>query len=388
MNGSPAMNVRMLKQGSGNGLSFVFPDASGAQNALPITLLPGQSLSYWFTYCVSTPQGPVDCDSPVFNFMNQPAAIEAAPEPTRPACPVINFSQQVMPDPTGGQDMYKIVFTPQTNMNLAWVDLHLRMPGRDMINIRMTKTSANSFEYSGSDQPIMIPQGTTINYFFTYCVATPQGPVDCDTPMYSYQPAAPAPAPVQEQPLPVQEIQQPMYQQPAMLYQQPQIYTQAPYLITAGVKGGDFSYGGFGGHKGGPGFGGPGGPKGGPGFEFGGPGGNGGPEFGYGFGGGKGGPGFGLGFAAPVLPAAGLYGGYGGLNYPTSPLLYGQAVGAGFAATPLTSPILQQPIANYGYQQPLGGNYAGAGYGALPVTAALTSSSTKNGGAALYSGGL
>jgi hypothetical protein len=422
MNGNPQLNVRMMKQsgmGAGNQQAQMFVFPNGGQNALPITLMPGQSLSYFFTYCVGTPQGPVDCDTPAFSFTNQPAEVHASAEPARPSCPVISFQQQVVAASSGTSDAYKIVFIPQTDMPLAWVDLHLRIPGRDMENVRMIKTSANSFEYEGTSQPINIPQGMTINYFFTYCVATPQGPVDCDTPMYSFTPQQPQPPSP-----PVEETPQPPTVQPATPYVQPPVqtptayiqpteyvqpmgytyqtmYTATPALLYAeGGKGfggpmkGGPGFGGPGGHHGGPGgFGGFGGPKGGGGFGFGGPkggfggfGGKGGSELLYAAGGkGFGGPGFGFGGGIG-------YGGYGGLGYGgplsagyggyASPLLAGQPISAPFTTA---APLLADQSFGYGYQQqPI----LGAGYSTtLPIATTPVAGKTTTPGA-LYAGGL
>jgi hypothetical protein len=369
IDGSPQLNVRMIKQGGNNAAqNFVFPN--GAQNSLPITLMPGQQLSYSFTYCVSTPQGNVDCDSPVFQFQNQPEAI--AEEPQRPNCPVISFSQQVVAASDGGQDLYKIVFTPQSDMNLAWVDLHLRIPGRDMENVRMMKTSANSFEYSGSQQPIYIPEGTTINYFFTYCVATPSGPVDCDTPMYSFTPQHPAPI-EEPQPEPLKQetpqYVQPVQQQPPLQYfEQPQVYaTKGVYAMSYGGGKGFGGPGPKGGH-GGPGIGGPGGKgKGGPGF--GGPGIKGGPGLGFdniGYGG-KSGFGYGYsGFAGSYL------GGY------SSPYLYGSPVASPLAANPIVQAPIYGNYGNYGYQQPIFGTNYNTAYNQPILGGATQQLATEN----------
>lgn len=405
------INVRMIKQSQNGQQVFSYP-GPGAQAGVDLVLQTGQTMTYSFTYCVHTPSGNVDCDTGLYTFSPQPPQqhIEAPPEQPRPQCPVIQYSASVVPLGQG-QDMYKVMFHANTDMQLAWVDLHLHMPGQDLINVRMQPSQSQGqggaagggggllFEWAGSqDQPINIPQGTTVTYFFTYCVSTPAGPVDCNTPMYSFTPQPPQ-API-EQPQP-----QPVVQQ----YVQTQQYVQAPVVTPTlaaatyelPVKSIGIAYGGKG-----PGFGGPGPKHGGPGFGyggpggkgapgFGGPGGKGGPGFGYGgggkggfgyggfgyggFGGGKGGFGYGggLGYGGFGLGKGAGLGGYGGFGY---------GGGLGYGAGIATAPILAEPITA---AAPIyGAGLTTAAIGGAGLGTGLKTGYAGLGGATLGAGGL
>jgi len=242
IDGNALMNNRMMfANGQGNQGGGLL-EFRGREN--PIILHPGQTLQYFFTYCVMGPQGPVDCDTERFNFSPMapappPAAIQAAPTAPsipRPDCPVIQYSANLQPMGNNG-NIFKLTFmsTSGNDLPVAWVDAHYRINSGELINERMIRAAganANSFEWLGRTGGLVLQAGDTMTYFFTYCVATPGGPVDCNTPLQTYTSPVPQPPQNIEQPpqQPQQPIEQPQYQpQPQPQPQQQPVYQQQYY---------------------------------------------------------------------------------------------------------------------------------------------------------------
>jgi uncharacterized protein with PIN domain len=189
----------------------------------PIRLNAGDCIHYSFTYCALADSLRIDCDTdkfsscpsvqqsalqqpsyqarpipaPItaqlqsFNYQAQPTFTPAPLVVTPPQfhCPLFQVQHAVVPIP--GTDQWKIQFNAMTTMDVALVDVHWQIQHTgeggltEMINERMTKLSTSSFERAVSTLPIRLNPGDCVHYWFTYCVGTPVGRVDCDTERFS-----------------------------------------------------------------------------------------------------------------------------------------------------------------------------------------------------------
>jgi len=209
------MNERMTKLGANS-----FERLLGS---FPIRLGAGDCIHYSFTYCALANSLRIDCDTDKFSSCPQAqplsstirqqqlsSSFPAAPilsQPTYGApaqaafvpapltattqqfqCPLFQVQHAVAP--IAGTDQWKIQFNALTTMDVALVDVHWQIKHgggelTEMINERMTKLSANSFERAASTVPLRLNSGDCVQYWFTYCVGTQIGRVDCDTERFS-----------------------------------------------------------------------------------------------------------------------------------------------------------------------------------------------------------
>jgi len=145
-----------------------------------ININAGDTLNYFFTYCVNG----VDCNTDVYTYNLAPPATTAAPQLS---CPVLsNFSQEV----TSTENGYKILFTPNSQLPIEWIDVHYRISQNDLVNLRMHKMEDNLC-YEVDKIPLQM--GDTLSYSFTYCVLH----TDCNTDTFTFSvpfpPTTPAP---------------------------------------------------------------------------------------------------------------------------------------------------------------------------------------------------
>jgi hypothetical protein len=266
-------NIRMINNNNG----------AWSHQERELTIRAGDTLSYYFTYCVLVNGIQVDCDTPRFSFLvaQQPAPLVQPqqapysapqaqqapysapqaqqapyqapqaqqapyqapqaqqapyqapqavmqPAPQCPTCPVLQFSQLVSLMSNG---QFKISFTPQ-GPTPAWVDVHFQVNGGDLFNVRMANNGAGAFEHLETGINTLMREDSTLKFFFTYCVMINGCQVDCDTDLFQFSKPRPAPL-VQPQQAPYQapQAQQAPYQAPQAQqapYQAPQAQ-QAPY---------------------------------------------------------------------------------------------------------------------------------------------------------------
>jgi len=186
LNGGELVNVRMSK------LSEQHWQLSN------IMLKAGDLLEYFFTYCVTIEGQKIDCNTGMVQYaLAKPQPITIPPPLV---CPAIEFSQALQgpQQPTATPSAYIIDFLISSNVDMVgFVDLHFKINGGELRNVRMNKLSEQHWQFSD----IKLKAGDSIDYFFTYCVTVGGRTVDCNTQIINLALPAPVMAPTECEPL-------------------------------------------------------------------------------------------------------------------------------------------------------------------------------------------